>query len=177
MTPEPSRVTLCALLKSRIAKGAAVVMGVAWLLSGSACGKKNELPEASPFTVDQVREAFGQETGDKLIVERTGRDVSILGDVTMLGVARELDKKYGDFGITVFGRLGAEKRKQLDGGRSPDNSGIIWQHHIGENEGDVPVWSAGKYYGNVALTWFHESRKTNAQWERLDGALSRLSRE
>jgi len=163
------------LSKPRIAKAVAIVIGVVWLLSGSGCSeKKKSLPEASPFTVDEVQDAFKRETGDELFVEDVARGVPIIGDATLLGVRPEVDEKYGDFGITVYMQLDRRKRDLFIDGRSPDDDGIYWRNTPVNEESETPYWSAQKYYGNVGLIWFHRSRRTNQQWKLLDQTLSRL---
>jgi hypothetical protein len=140
---------------------------------GSACGKQEDAG-GRPYSVDMVRAVFKQETGDELIIERSTHGNPVLGDVTLLGVAPGLDAKYGDFGITVYRRLGKPKRRLLDGGRRPDKNGIIWRYYAINEENHVPTWSAAKYYGNVRLIWIHKTKETNYQWDELDGALKRL---
>ncbi len=144
------------------------------LAAGSGCTGDKDVG-SKPYSVEMVRKVFKQRTGDELRVVHTARGVPILGDLTELDVAPEFKSKYGDFAIVVFSRLGSRKRSQLDGGRGADRSGIVWTYHPGENEGDVPIWSARKYYGNVALTWYHPTKETTGQWDRLDGALSALT--
>jgi hypothetical protein len=140
---------------------------------GSACEKHGDT--GRPYSVDMVRTVFKEETGDELIVERSAARNPVVGvDVTLLGVAPPLDAKYGDFGITVWGRLGDRKRRLLYGGRQPDKTGITWQYYAINEENHEPTWSASKWYGNVALIWFHKTRETNDQWDRLDRALSLL---
>jgi hypothetical protein len=144
------------------------------LSPAAVTGCENDVGNGRPYSVEYVQKTFEVQTGDKLRVEQTSHGVPVLGDVFALGVAPQLKSKYGDFAAVVFDRLGRWKRSQLDGGRRPGKDGIVWTYHPGENEGDVPSWSAGKYYRNVVLTWYHPTRETNEQWERLDRASSAL---
>jgi hypothetical protein len=153
-----------------------VALGMAMLLTGvSACENNADGSFGRPYTVEMVREAFKQETGDELIVEDEARDVPIIGDATLLGVRPELDAKYGDFGIVVFRRLGSRKRAELDRGKRVDSTGTYWEHHPPENEREVPYWSAQRWYGNVGLTWYSKTREANEQWGTLNRALRRLT--
>jgi hypothetical protein len=130
---------------------------------------------ARPYSVEDVQTLFEAQTGDELRVERSGHDIPILGNLVDLGVGPELKGKYGDFAVVVFERLDRWKRRQLDGGRRPGSDGIVWTYHPAEKDGDVPSWFAGKYYGNVVLTWVHPTKETTEQWERLDHVLSLLA--
>jgi hypothetical protein len=123
-----------------------------------------------PHSVAMVRKAFERETGDELVIEDEARDVPIIGDATLLGVAAELDVKYGDFGFAVHHRMGRRKRALLNHGRR-----IRWEYHPPETDTEVPYWTASRWEGNVALTWYHDTREINEQWERLDGVLRRLA--
>src|SRR5262245_31456748 len=77
-----------------------------------------------PYSVDMVCDAFEQETGDELIIEDEARDLLIIEDATLLGVAAELDAKYGDFGFAVFHRMGRQKRALLN-----CDPRIRWEYH------------------------------------------------
>jgi len=152
------------------------VLGMAMVLIGvTACENSTDGSFGRPYSVEMVREAFEQETGDELIVEDEARDVPIIGDATLLGVRPELDAKYGDFGIVVFRQLGSRKRAELDAGKRLDRTDTYWEHHPPENEREVPYWSAQKWYGNVGLTWYHKTREANEQWVTLNRALRRLT--
>jgi hypothetical protein len=148
-----------------------VLWGVAILLTAvTGCANGEEGSPGEPYSVEMVRNAFEDETGDELIVEDEARDVPIIGDATLLGVRSGLDDKYGDFGITVFHGLGNRKRAQL--GYSAD---IRWEYHPPESQAEVPYWTASRWEGNVALTWYHDTRQATEQWEQLDRVLRRLA--
>jgi hypothetical protein len=143
----------------------------------------------------EVRAAFKDITGDELELREFPEDLrGIIPRVDYLSSSRieyladgtpevrpasgALEEKYGEFLIAVY-ETDVPKRVTESAGPE-DVRGIRWRElhaEVGPQQGDYVA--AEKVYGrNIVLRWYPDTRRkeTDAQWERLDAALSALVR-
>jgi hypothetical protein len=141
------------------------------------------------FTVEEVRKGFERLTGDTLEVERFHEDLAGVippvhylsfnrvhtrsdGTEETLPISESLLDKYGHFVIAVY-----ESHVPPKPGIPEKRVGVIRWLTLFSERGPRPgkYFAAVKTYGrNIELRWYPDSRRreTNAQWERLDQALS-----
>jgi hypothetical protein len=146
------------------------------------------------YTSSDVRAAFEQATGDRLIVHERSeltrhiQPAELLsftrlrenpdGTVAVEYVPKEMESRYGDFTIFVFDDKESRAEHLNDELVSEDS--VFWHRETPERGPDAyrSYWVAEKPFGaNVLLVWASEAgrRETSEQWDRLVRALAPLS--
>ena len=151
-----------------------------WLIVGSflllvaGCGG-DDGPE--PFSTQRVAAAFGQLTGDRLVIDAAGSqsDTDVLKLEQSASSSTTAEARYGTFSIYVVHGSGIDGlyKQALDGKQlQPDRRGIYWR----QLSTDPPAWQAAKRFRNVVLQWQAGHRKaTDRRWDRLEAVLSAIA--
>jgi len=161
-------------------------VSVAAVAIGSACmGGAEESRDR--LTAIEARQGFLRVTGDELVVHEweglvgkgppadvvvSWRTAYRRPGAPVPPSERALERKYGLFTIVVYlGRVPAPRPPDL-----VDEKGVRWYRE--QHEAGYQVVGETRYGGNVVLRWFPrpERMETNAQWRRLDAALSEVVR-
>jgi hypothetical protein len=144
------------------------------LTAAAGCGGGHDGPP--DLDAGQVARGFARVTGDRLVGDPgAGRDgIQVLALATSTADATALQARYGSFSIFVVGDGDLGPLTSQDPGGDavrPDARGIYWRRLSAA----PPAWQAAKRYRNVVLQWeAGRTRATDARFDRLDAALSRL---
>ena len=143
--------------------------------SGSDGGQKTQQEVTAEKFIDQFRSAVGS----SVIVH--DEVLPVLGPMTVIELPESgpgraaLEAKYGNFRVSVYADLNAERRAFLTHGAAPDADGTYWEYRPPEYIDEKPYWYARRFYGNVHVVWGSSvGRGGDERWLALTAILSRL---
>jgi len=150
--------------------GALVALGGMFIMAG--CSDHSGRPGI--VSTKTVLNHFQISTGQSLVVSRRQRAKGLFKtELDELTLANP-DPALGDFKITVYLNPDVAQRERFLEGGPIARTRIHWGRYRPEYTTEEGFWVATRIYGNVMLDWRSNVRKTNDQWNRLDGALRTL---